>query len=89
MADSLPPSVTMETGPLLCLKCGRQLSPFTIEEIAGLTQLRAGHVLIIKIEARCLDCQKEFSWNIREKDVEKMTLAYKMLLEKVENYNPE
>lgn len=89
MADSLPPSVTMETGPLLCLKCGRQLSPFTIEEIAGLTQLRAGHVLIIKIEARCLDCQKDFSWNIREKDVEKMTLTYQLLLKKIAIYTPE
>lgn len=89
MADSKPLNVTMETGPLLCMKCGQALRPFTIEEIAGLTQLRAGNVLIIKIEARCLTCQKEFSWNLREKDVEKMTLAYKMLLEKVENYNPE
>jgi len=89
MADSIPSSVTMETGPLLCMKCGQPLLPFTIEEIAGLTQLRAGKLLVIKIEARCLTCQKEFSWNIREKDVEKMTLTYQLLLEEIQNYNPE
>lgn len=89
MADLQDENVTMETGKLICLKCSRKLAPFEIQEIAGLTQLRAGNVLIIKIEGRCMHCGKDFSWNIREKDVEKMTNTYKQLLDKFQKSDTE
>jgi len=57
-----------------------------IEEIEGISQLRAGSVLIPKIEANCLHYGWTFSWNIREKDIEKMTVAYRNVLAR---YNPE
>lgn len=79
-------TVTMETGPVICARCRRELTPLVIEEIAGITQLRAGSVLIPKIEANCLHCGWAFYWNIREKDIEKMTLRYQQILSR---YAPE
>jgi RNase P subunit RPR2 len=73
-------SVTMETGEVICGRCRRPLSPLVIEEIEGISQLRAGSVLIPKMEANCLHCGWAFYWNIREKDIEKMTLKYQQLI---------
>ena len=63
-AENRTPSVTMETGPVICGRCKRELSPLVIEEIEGVSQLRAGTVLIPKIEANCLHCGWTFYWNI-------------------------
>jgi len=85
----------METGPLLCPRCKKPIEPFTIEEIAGITQLRAGKALIQRIEASCLTpgCGCTFSWNIRQHHIEKMTQEYeRMTLEfkrLIDLYNPE
>jgi len=47
-----------------------------IEEIGGFSQLRCGDLLIPEIKANCIHCGGPFHWSIREKDVEKMALAY-------------
>ena len=80
-ANNRTPAVTMVTGPVICGRCERPLDPLNIEEIGGITQLRAGSVLIPKIEANCLHCGWTFYWNIREKDIEKMTLRYSRLID--------
>ena len=82
-------NVTLETDPLLCGRCGESLSPLVVEEIDGQVQLRAGRVLISKLEAHCLRCGWTFHWNIREKDLEKMTMTYGTLLERLTTYKPE
>lgn len=80
MSDIKERRVTIETGPVVCERCRRPFAHFSIEEIEGIAQLRAGDLLIPKIEANCLRCGWTFHWNIREKDVEKMTLQYGRLL---------
>lgn len=66
----------VETGPVTCGRCRRPFANFALEEIQGITQLRCGDLLITRQEANCIHCGWTFHWNIREKDVEKMALAY-------------
>ena len=48
-AKNRTPNVTMETVPVVCGRCKRQLTPLVIEELAGFLQLRAGEILISNI----------------------------------------
>jgi len=84
-------TVTMETGPYTCERCKQPISPFIVEDIEGITQMRAGKALILRIEASCLTpgCGCIFRWNIRERDVEKMTVTYEKVLGNIQRYNPE
>lgn len=85
-------SVTIETGPVVCGRCGLHMSPLVIEEIEGVAQLRAGKALINKIEACCLTpkCGWMFYWNIREKDLEKNAVLYGEILRTIRpGYVPE
>lgn len=83
--------VTMTGGPVVCIRCGNLLEPLVIEEISGVLQLRAGKVLFSQATAQCMtpDCGWTFRWNIREKDVEKMTIMYSALVERIKGYTPE
>jgi DNA-directed RNA polymerase subunit RPC12/RpoP len=74
-------SVTMETGPVICGRCNRELLPLMNEELAGFLQLRAGSILISNIEGNCSHCGWKFIWKIREKDVENMILKYQQLID--------
>ena len=80
--------VTIETGPLICGRCRHTWAHFAIEQIDGIQQLRCGDVLIPRIEMTCLHCGWTFHWNVREKDLEKMTLAYNRLSANA-TYRPE
>jgi len=66
----------MESDAVICQRCHRTFANFVIEQIQGFSQLRCGDLLIPKIEANCIHCGWTFHWNIREKDVEKMAVAY-------------
>ncbi len=83
--------VTMETGPLICPRCKKPISPFVVEEIGGVTQLRAGKGLMIRAEISCLtpDCGCIFVWIFREKDLEKTIVMYEKILGSIQRYNPE
>ena len=68
-------NVTMETGTVICGRCGKARAPLVVEEIKGLAQLRAGDWLLTFVEARCLYCGWKYRWNIHDKDAEKMTVV--------------
>jgi predicted Zn-ribbon and HTH transcriptional regulator len=90
MSDAQQPAgVMMETGPAKCKRCGRAFAHFAIEDIEGVSQLRAGDLLITKIDANCLHCGWTLHWNIREKDVEKMAGMYGDLLKRNQGFAPE
>jgi len=71
---------TLESGPVNCGRCRRPFEHLAIEEVQGFAQLRCGDLLIPKIEANCIHCGWTFHWNIREKDVERMAVAYGQVL---------
>lgn len=89
MADSKHPSVTMETGPVICGRCRRPLSPLVVEEIQGLLQLHSDTVLVQEIKANCLACGWTFRWHRKDDAAEKMTVIYNKLLEHFKGYTPE
>ena len=66
----------MKGDAVICQRCKRTFANFVIEEIQGFSQLRCGDLLIPKMEANCIHCGWTFHWSIREKDVEKMAVAY-------------
>lgn len=89
MADSEKPNVTMETGPVICGRCRREITPLVIDNIQNMTELRVGSSLLIhSVQAACLHCGWEFTW-YGDKKIEKKTLAYRELLEQLKTYNPE
>jgi len=86
----LPPkSLHFERSPVICQRCKREFAHFILEEIDDLVQLRCGDVLIARTEMTCLHCGAMFYWNIREKNLEKMTLTYSELMLKINGYTPE
>ncbi len=87
----MPPNnnQTMESGPVNCQRCGRPFANFVLEEIQGITQLRCGDLLITKQEANCLHCGWTFHWNIRERDIERMAMAYGQVVATFRSYVPE
>lgn len=86
--SSQPESLTFERSPVKCQRCRRTFEHFVIEVIDNLVQLRCADVLIPKIEMVCLHCGWVFYWNLREKDLEKMAIAYGELAKQVP-YIPE
>jgi ribosomal protein L37E len=83
-----PEKLYFQRSPVVCRRCSREFAHFMIEEIDDLAQLRCGDVLLARAEMACLHCGWVFYWNIREKDFEKMTLAYNELSKRV-SYAPE
>ncbi len=79
-------TVTMETTPVTCGRCGRTFANSVIEEVEGFDQLRVGDFLITNIEANCSRCGFKYRWKIDEKNVEKMILSYEKL---ISLYSPE
>jgi DNA-directed RNA polymerase subunit RPC12/RpoP len=84
-----PESLHFERTQVKCQRCHRDFVHFMIEEIDDLAQLRCGDVLLARAEMACLHCGWIFYWNIREKDLEKMAVAYSQVLVKIGAYNPE
>lgn len=84
-----PESLHFERSQVKCQRCNRIFANFMIEEIDDLAQLRCGDVLISKTEMVCLHCGWVFYWNVREKDLEKMTVTYSELLVRINAYRPE
>jgi len=90
MPHNPPPTVTLETGPVTCKGCRRVFHHLVIEEIKGVTQLRAGNVLVVRMDANCLHCGQAFHWNIQEKDAGKMAVMYGEVLRTIRpGYVPE
>ena len=88
--SSPPPTVTMETGPVICGRCRRTFAHLAIDLVAGVQQLRSAEILISRIEAVCMNCGWVFYWNIREKDLGKMAITYGEVLRSVRpGYTPE
>jgi len=90
MPHNPPPTVTLETGPVVCGRCGRPFAGLVKEEIKGVTQLRAGSVLVVRMDANCLHCGWDFHWNVHEKDAGRMAVMYGKLLRTIRpGYVPE
>jgi len=89
MSDTKQPTVTMETGPVLCGRCRRPLNPLVVEDIQGLLQLRSDTVIIQELKANCLHCGWTFRFHRKDDDAEKMTVIYGKLLKEITDYNPE
>lgn len=87
--QNLPEELHFNRSQVICQRCRRKFEHFTLEEIDDLVQLRCGDVLISKTEMVCLHCGWVFYWNIREKDLEKMTVTYGKLMVAIKGYNPE
>jgi len=84
-----PKSLHFERSQVKCQRCKKDFTGFMIEEIDDLAQLRCGDVLLVRAEMACLHCGSMFYWNIREKDMEKMTVAYSQVLVRIGAYAPE
>jgi len=84
-----PESLHFERNPVKCQRCKRDFAHFILEEIDDLVQLRCGDVLLARAEMACLHCGWVFYWNIREKDFEKLALAYSQVLVKAGHYAAE
>jgi len=82
-------SLHFERSQVKCQQCKKKFAGFIIEEIDDLAQLRCGDVLLARAEMACLHCGWIFYWNIREKDLEKMTVAYSQVLVRIGAYAPE
>lgn len=58
----------ISSGPVICGRCKKELSALTIEEFADQTMLvRAGELVVHRIEADCSACGWTFYWTAREK----------------------
>lgn len=86
---NLPDELHFERSPVTCRGCRQPFKHFVIEIIEDIAQLRCGSALISKIEMACTHCGSVLYWNIREKDLEKMTVVYSDLSAKISNYRPE
>lgn len=84
-----PESLHFERSQVTCQRCRRPFENFILEEIDDLVQLRCGDALISKTEMICLHCGWVFYWNLKEKDLEKMAVAYGALMVVIKGYNPE
>lgn len=84
-----PQDLRFERNPITCGRCGRAFEHFIFEEIDELVQLRCGDVLIPRTQMVCLYCGWVFHWDIREKDMAKMTEAYIELTVSMRGYAPE
>ena len=78
-----------ERHPIICGRCQRTFEHFIFEEIDDLVQLRCGDVLIPHTKMVCLHCGWIFYWDIREKDISRMAVAYSELTVSVKGYAPE
>lgn len=70
MSDTQPNEqvVPISSGPVICGRCRSAINDITIEEFADNTmRVRAGKLVIHKIEADCPDCGWTFYWTAREK----------------------
>ena len=66
----------MEREPVICQKCKTPFVNLVTEELEGFKQLRSGRLLILKLEANCIKCGWKLFWNVHDKDIEKMAVAY-------------
>lgn len=85
---SMPEQMHFERGPVKCPGCKREFKYFVIEVIENMKQLRCGSVLLPKAELVCMNCGAIFYWNLREKDLVKMTETYSELSRKLPSYRP-
>jgi hypothetical protein len=84
-----PENLRFERTPIKCGRCDRIFEHFIFEVIDDLVQLRCGDVLIPRTQMVCLHCGWVFHWDIREKDMAKMTEAYQELAISMKGYAPE
>lgn len=84
-----PESLHFDRNPIKCQRCQRIFEHFIFEEIDDLVQLRCGDVVIPRTQMVCLHCGWVFHWDIREKEVSRMTVAYSELVMKIERYKAE
>jgi hypothetical protein len=89
LQQNIPEELHVERSQVICQRCKRKFEHFMIEEIDDLAQLRCGDVIISKTEMVCLHCGWVFYWNVREKDLEKMALAYGQFTAVIRAYKPE
>jgi len=91
MSSNIAPStvVALETGPVVCQRCRRPFVHLAIDEIAGIRQLRAGNVLIAKLEAVCPFCGCVFRWSLKERELAEINKTYQELLKQISTYKPE
>lgn len=81
--------LNLERSEVKCQRCHKPFKYFVIETIDDMVQLRCCDVLITSAEITCLRCGWVFHWEMRERDLEKMTLAYGQVLVKIGVYVPE
>ncbi len=82
------PPLHVDRSQVTCQKCHRPFDHFFIEEIDSLQQLRCGGVMITRTEMTCLNCGWVFHWDVRGKDLTRMTTVYRDLLARLQ-YAPE
>ena len=84
-----PAAITLDTGPVICGRCKRPFANYMFEEISGIVQLRSGDLIVSHIKANCCHCGWSFYYDIRDKEVEKMTIQYGELRRAIGGYLPE
>lgn len=78
-----------ERSPIKCGRCGRLFEHFMFEEIEDLVQLRCGDVIIPHTKMICLHCGWSFYWDVNDKMLQKMSVAYAELTILIKRYTPE
>ena len=81
--------IHFERSSVKCHRCSRPFEHFVLEEIDDLAQLRCGDVVMQHARIICLHCGWVFYWDINEKNLSKMAIAYGELLVLIRLYNPE
>jgi hypothetical protein len=84
-----PENLHFDRSTVRCGHCGHTFKNFVIEEIDDLVQMRCGGVLVMRAELACLHCGGVFYWNIRDKEIEKLAVAYGQLVVRFDGYAPE
>jgi len=75
-----PKSLHFERSQVECQRCGRPFEHFMLEEIDDLAQLRCGDVVLPHAKMICLHCGWVFYWDVTEKKLSEMVVAYGELL---------
>lgn len=78
-----PESLHFERSDVICRRCNRKFEHFMIEEIDNLAQLRCGDVLIARAEMVCLHCGWVFSWDVKRKALEEMSIIYGAIVKRL------
>lgn len=88
--NQTPPDLTLDSGPLTCHNCGAIFSlQLVMEELAGAQAMRAGGLIISRLEGACTHCGAITHWAIRDRQLKEIALKYGEIVQAIRVYNPE